>query len=102
MVRHSIDHSHGWHGNQHSLQHHLLKLTTSAARRAYGVPSDPQKVSRIRVINRAFAALDNATAGGIVTALADDPVLRNATRFALKLTEHTCASKSVRFRCECF
>ena len=43
------------------------------------------------VINRAYAALDNATKGGIVAALAHDPVLRNATRFALKLTEHTCA-----------
>ena len=43
------------------------------------------------VINRAYAALDNATEGGIMAALAHDPVLRNATRFALKLTEHTCA-----------
>ena len=54
------------------------------------MPSDPQKVSRIRAINRAFAALDNDTDGGVVAALAGDAVLRNATRFALKLTEHTC------------
>eukprot|EP01047_Picozoa_sp_COSAG01_P063292 COSAG01_NODE_8177_length_2890_cov_1.147976_2_plen_217_part_00 len=53
------------------------------------MPSDPQKVSRIRVINRAYAALDNLTQGGIAAALANDAVLRNATRFALKLTEHT-------------
>ena len=53
------------------------------------MPSDPQKVSRIRAINRAFAALDNDTEGGVVAALAADAVLRNATRFALKLTEHT-------------
>ena len=50
------------------------------------MPSDPQKVSRIRVINRAYAALDNLTQGGIAAALANDAVLRNATRFALKLT----------------
>ena len=62
-------------------------------RRAYGVPSDPQKVSRIRAINRAFAALDRDTEGGVVAALAADAVLRNATRFALKLTEHTCVCR---------
>ena len=56
---------------------------------AYGVPSDPQKVSRLQVINRAYQRLDDATEGGIVSALANDAVLRNATRFALKLTEHT-------------
>lgn len=53
----------------------------------YGVPSDPQKVSRMRVINRVYEDVDRKE--GIVAALARDPVLRNATRFALKLGEHT-------------
>ena len=55
----------------------------------YGVPSDPQKVSRMRVMNRAweqFAASKNVS---MTDALAADPVFRNATRFALKLGEHT-------------
>ena len=56
----------------------------------YGVPSDPQKVSRMRVINRAWASVAAAEPGGaIATALQRDAVLRNATRFALKLGEHT-------------
>ena len=46
-------------------------------------------MSRVRVINRAYTALDAATPGGIGAALAADPVLRNATRFALKCGEHT-------------
>lgn len=55
----------------------------------YGVASDPQKVSRMRVINRIYAQVDSQTPGGIGAALASDPVLRNATRFALKGGEHT-------------
>mmetsp|Transcript_43781 Transcript_43781/g.76864 ORF Transcript_43781/g.76864 Transcript_43781/m.76864 type:complete len:807 (+) Transcript_43781:83-2503(+) len=53
----------------------------------YGVPSDPQKVSRMRVINRVYEDLDHME--GIVSALVRDPVLKNATRFALKAGEHT-------------
>ena len=43
------------------------------------------------MINRAYQALDDSTAasGGIEKVLAADPVLRNATRFALKCGEHT-------------
>ena len=66
----------------------------------YGVPSDPQKVSRMRAIDRVWteAAAEAAAAGGgggtgggggIAQLLATDAVLRNATRFALKLGEHT-------------
>lgn len=55
----------------------------------YGVPSDPQKVSRMRVMNRAWASIAAEHGGDIAPALANDPVLRNATRFALKNGEHT-------------
>ena len=48
------------------------------------MPSDPQKVSRMRVMNRVWDAAA-AAAGGMAAALASDAVLRNATRFALKL-----------------
>jgi len=41
----------------------------------------------MRVVNRAYAALDAKE--GIESILAKDAVLRNATRFALKLGEHT-------------
>ena len=53
----------------------------------YGVPSDPQKVSRMKVINSAYTALDEK--GELESMLSNDAVLRNATRFALKLGEHT-------------
>ena len=56
--------------------------------------SDPQKVARARVLNRAWAAekarrlqLDATTLW--TDAVAADPVLLNATRFALKFGEHT-------------
>ena len=81
----------------------------------YGVPSDPQKVARGRVINRAWASakeahVASAEAKGASDAppgrayaglnasaataswlarVASDPVLLNATRFALKYGEHT-------------
>ena len=54
------------------------------------MPSDPQKVSRMRVMNRAWADVAAKAPGGdIGLALAADSVLRNATRFALKNGEHT-------------
>ena len=53
----------------------------------YGVPSDPQKQARVRVINRAFSAAITKLGGA--KALHTDKVLQNATRFALKLGEHT-------------
>ncbi len=52
-----------------------------------GVPSDPQKQARVRVINRAFS--EAITKLGGAAKLHTDPVLQNATRFALKLGEHT-------------
>ena len=91
----------------------------------YGVPSDPQKLARMRVINRAWRDESARWPGGSVLAagnslavserpatelilfqgdiishstsnnrlctlcLQADPVLLNATRFALKLGEHT-------------
>jgi len=56
----------------------------------YGCPSDPQKVARMRVINRAWRnqALTMPD-GSMLKGLVNDPVLLNATRFALKLGEHT-------------
>ena len=54
----------------------------------YGVPSDPQKVARMRAMGRAWAA-HAAAHGGMSAALANDAVFRNATRFALKAGEHT-------------
>ena len=48
----------------------------------------PYQVSRMRAMNRAWGAAADA-AGGMVHALRSDAVLRNATRFALKLGEHT-------------
>ena len=54
----------------------------------YGVPSDTQKVSRMRVMNKAWGGFA-ASKGGMAAALASDAVFRNATRFALKLGEHT-------------
>lgn len=53
----------------------------------YGVPSDPQKVSRMRVINSAYEELDKQ--GRLESMMTSDAVLRNATRFALKNGEHT-------------
>eukprot|EP00928_Gymnodinium_smaydae_P036212 TRINITY_DN25336_c0_g1_i1.p1 TRINITY_DN25336_c0_g1~~TRINITY_DN25336_c0_g1_i1.p1 ORF type:complete len:743 (-),score=75.20 TRINITY_DN25336_c0_g1_i1:191-2419(-) len=53
----------------------------------YGVPSDPQKVSRMKAVNRVYADLDKRS--DIVSLLERDTVLRNATRFFLKLGEHT-------------
>ena len=57
------------------------------------MPSDPQKVARLRVVNRAWrAAVDELGDGDVnagVSKLMADPVLKNATRFALKLGEHT-------------
>ena len=53
----------------------------------YGVPSDPQKQARVRVINRAFSAAIGKLGGA--KNLHTDKVLQNATRFALKLGEHT-------------
>lgn len=48
------------------------------------------QVSRMRVMNRAWAGVAAAAPGGdIGAALAADAVLRNATRFALKNGEHT-------------
>ena len=71
----------------------------------YGVPSDPQKVARARVLNRAWAAQKDAhlssaasvREGGAMSHssaswlahVASDAVLLNATRFALKFGEHT-------------
>jgi hypothetical protein len=59
----------------------------------YGVPSDPQKVARMRLVNRVWRAAVQELGGGDIRAgarkLMDDPVLKNATRFALKLGEHT-------------
>jgi hypothetical protein len=54
----------------------------------YGVASDPHKVTRMRVINRAYRALDDGH-GALEDALARDTALRNATRFFLKNGEHT-------------
>ena len=51
------------------------------------MPSDPQKQARVRVINRAFS--EAITKLGGAAKLHTDPVLQNATRFALKLGEHT-------------
>jgi hypothetical protein len=53
----------------------------------YGVPSDPQKQARVRVINRGFGEAIEQLGGA--QHLHKDPVLQNATRFALKLGEHT-------------
>lgn len=53
----------------------------------YGVPSDPQKQARNRVINRVFGAAITKLGGA--KNLHSDPALQNATRFALKLGEHT-------------
>lgn len=62
-------------------------------RRVYGCPSDPQKVARLRVINRAWRAEagrhGGSFLGGEIPLEVADPVLLNATRFALKLGEHT-------------
>mmetsp|Transcript_35724 Transcript_35724/g.93375 ORF Transcript_35724/g.93375 Transcript_35724/m.93375 type:complete len:832 (-) Transcript_35724:153-2648(-) len=59
----------------------------------YGCPSDPQKVARLRVINRAWRAEADRRGGSFLhghTPLGTtDAVLLNATRFALKLGEHT-------------
>ena len=56
----------------------------------FGAPSDPQKLSRMKVINREYDKLAKGhSEGGIKDVLKQDPVLRNATRFALKLGEHT-------------
>eukprot|EP00041_Stephanoeca_diplocostata_P034203 m.1150901 g.1150901 ORF g.1150901 m.1150901 type:complete len:780 (+) comp24479_c0_seq2:116-2455(+) len=58
----------------------------------YGCPSDPQKVARMRVFNRAWTtAATQRPSGSFLDEhlLRDDPVLKNATRFALKLGEHT-------------
>ena len=55
----------------------------------YGAPSDPQKVSRMKVVNRELEQWAKKFPGGIREGLKADPVLRNATRFALKLGEHT-------------
>ena len=51
------------------------------------MPSDPQKQARVRVINRAFGAAITALGGA--KNLHTDAALQNATRFALKLGEHT-------------
>ena len=48
----------------------------------YGIPSDPQKVARMLAMERVWSAVGNNTNG-------KDLVLKNATRFALKLGEHT-------------
>ena len=53
----------------------------------YGVPSDPQKQARVRVINRAFSDAIGKLGGA--KNLHTDKALQNATRFALKLGEHT-------------
>eukprot|EP01052_Picozoa_sp_SAG31_P025251 SAG31_NODE_2203_length_6199_cov_6.619836_4_plen_98_part_00 len=53
----------------------------------YGVPSDPQKQARNRVINRVFGEAIKALGGA--KELHRDKTLQNATRFALKLGEHT-------------
>lgn len=53
----------------------------------YGVPSDPQKQARNRVINRIFGEAIKALGGA--KELYRDKTLQNATRFALKLGEHT-------------
>ncbi len=55
----------------------------------YGVASDPHKTSRMRVINRAYRALDREGPNALEHALANDNALRNATRFFLKNGEHT-------------
>ena len=60
---------------------------TTALLLPLGVPSDPQKQARVRVINRAFS--EAITKLGGAAKLHTDPVLQNATRFALKLGEHT-------------
>ena len=69
----------------------LLRLPSAAgvtiALLPPGVPSDPQKQARVRVINRAFS--EAITKLGGAAKLHTDPVLQNATRFALKLGEHT-------------
>ena len=70
----------------------------------YGVPSDPQKVARARVLNRAWAASKRrhlsalqhssrvSSSSSWVKEVMTDAVLLNATRFALKFGEHTwCA-----------
>ena len=53
----------------------------------YGVPSDPQKVSRMKIINRELDLLAARNGGSISNVLKDDSVLRNATRFALKVSK---------------
>lgn len=55
----------------------------------YGIPSDPQRTARMRVFNRAWGNLAAQEGGSIAPALARDPHLRNATRFAMLLGEHT-------------
>ena len=55
----------------------------------YGVPSDPQKVARMLAVERVWDRAAKKTDGGISALLGQDPVLRNATRFALKAAEHT-------------
>ena len=79
----------------------------------YGVPSDPQKVARARVLNRAWAGAKerhlstsqmstnqtstgqmsipspSAQSSSWVESVMADKVLLNATRFALKFGEHT-------------
>ena len=52
----------------------------------YGVPSDPQKVSRMKIVNRELDVLAARNGGSISNVLKHDPVLRNATRFALKVS----------------
>ena len=47
----------------------------------YGVPSDPQKVARMAAMERVWSKHDLLNL--------DDHILRNASRFALKLGEHT-------------
>ena len=44
--------------------------------------TDPHKTSRMRVVNRAYRALDSA--GTLERDLEHDTALRNATRFFLK------------------
>jgi len=56
----------------------------------YGVPSDPQKVSRMRAMGRAWKTfVDSAFSGNVTHAMRSDSDLLRATKLALKLGEHT-------------
>ena len=60
---------------------------------ADGVPSDPQKQARVRVINRAFGAAITKLGGA--RHLHSDPALQNATRFALKVKSDASSAQQI-------